>query len=211
MIGGTASGAGNVISANTLQGVAISDATTSGNLIQGNKIGTDASGTANLGNGDEGVSIAFNAFDNTVGGTVSGAGNTIAYNDMNGVTVEDGNGTGNAILSNAIFGNHLLGIDLGNDGVTMNTPLTSSHVGPNMLQSFPQLSSVVASGTNLVISGTLAGRPPNPFVGGPPIVYRVEFFAECRRPTSFPATGARATVFAWFSAMVSARTPGWHR
>ncbi len=178
LIGGTSAGAGNVISANTLHGIAIADASTSGNLIEGNFIGTDVSGTADLGNGDEGVSIAYDAFNNTVGGTSSGAGNTIAYNSMNGVTVEIGTGSGNAILSNAIFGNHLLGIDLGNDGVTLNTAATAPHVGPNMLQSFPVLSSVSSSGQDLLISGTLDGIPPDPAAEATPTIYRVEFFAN---------------------------------
>ena len=47
-IGGTAAGAGNLISGNTGLGIELSSAP--GNLIQGNFIGTNAAGTTALGN-----------------------------------------------------------------------------------------------------------------------------------------------------------------
>ena len=97
-IGGTGVSAGNIIGFNILAGVSISDATATGNLVVGNLIGTDSAGD-NLGNGS-GVSI-IGASDNTIGGTVSGAGNTIAFNTGAGVTVDTG--TGNTIRANAIF------------------------------------------------------------------------------------------------------------
>ena len=85
---------------------------TSGNIIQGNFIGTQRDGRNPLGNlqgiGFVGVG---NANNNLVGGTVPGAGNIIAFNDMQGVLGEAAAGTGNAILGNSIFGNGALGID----------------------------------------------------------------------------------------------------
>ncbi len=48
-----------------------------------------------------GVSIFSSASNNTIGGTVSGAGNTIAFNSGDGVFVSSG--TSNAILGNFIF------------------------------------------------------------------------------------------------------------
>ena len=44
IIGGTAPGSGDVISANTDEGVYISDLGTTGNIVEGDDIGTDASG-----------------------------------------------------------------------------------------------------------------------------------------------------------------------
>ncbi|MDQ3812915.1 MAG: CSLREA domain-containing protein, partial [Armatimonadota bacterium] len=64
-IGGTASGAGNLISGNT-HGININSGAT-GNLVQGNKIGTNAAGTAALGN-QYGV-VMDGAPNNTIGGT----------------------------------------------------------------------------------------------------------------------------------------------
>jgi hypothetical protein len=57
-----------------------------GNTIQGNFIGTDATGTLNLGNAGTGVRLG-NVTGNTVGGTGPAAGNTIAFNDGSGVFV----------------------------------------------------------------------------------------------------------------------------
>jgi CSLREA domain-containing protein len=76
-IGGTEPGTGNLISGNIDDGILISPGPT-GNTIQGNFIGTDASGTADLENGGNGVDIS--ASDNTIGGTTAGARNIISAN-----------------------------------------------------------------------------------------------------------------------------------
>ena len=70
-IGGTAAGAGNVISANIWTGLLISGG--SDNVIEGNKIGTDVSGTKPLGNEIFGIRL-FSTTGNQIGGTSSGAG-----------------------------------------------------------------------------------------------------------------------------------------
>src|SRR5262249_39179862 len=76
--------AGNLISGNRKSGVAIQDAGTTGNQIQGNYIGTNANGSAALVPGvgfsqDAGVAIT-DASDNLVGGAEPGAGNLISGN-----------------------------------------------------------------------------------------------------------------------------------
>ncbi len=145
-IGGTAAGSGNLISSNGTNGVAITvDAF--GNSVEGNLIGVDATGIGALGNGLRGVAIS--ASSNTVGGTDLGAANTIAFSGGDGVWVESG--TGNAILSNAIFSNVGLGIDLGNDGPTANEA-DDADIGPNNLQNFPEIASAEIGATgDLVI------------------------------------------------------------
>ena len=82
-IGGTEPAARNLISGNTT-GIAHgdSDRACGGVLIQGNLIGTDASGTVALGN-VTGVSVGDN--NSTVGGTVPGAGNIISGNTGSGI------------------------------------------------------------------------------------------------------------------------------
>ena len=128
-VGGPLPGAGNVISGNLGDGVFLDGA--SSNVVQGNFVGTDASGIRPLGNGINGVSATFgfasdlSATNNTIGGTGAGAGNIIAFNSNIGVKIGESSfdsSTGNAILSNSIFANGALGIDLGADGVTPNTP-----------------------------------------------------------------------------------------
>src|SRR5262249_22736089 len=54
-IGGTAAGAGNLLSGNTLDGVFVIGSSARNNVIQGNFIGTDVTGTQPLGNGGNGV------------------------------------------------------------------------------------------------------------------------------------------------------------
>ena len=77
-IGGTAAGAGNVISGHTFDGVTLDEA--SGNVVQGNKIGTDPTGTIALGN-SAGVLLGYaSAANNLIGGTAPGAGNLISGN-----------------------------------------------------------------------------------------------------------------------------------
>ncbi len=82
-IGGTIAAHRNVISGNANIGVAIN--TASGNIVQGNYIGTDVTGSAIIANGQSGVDV-FNtgATGNVIGGTASGAGNLISGNGSNG-------------------------------------------------------------------------------------------------------------------------------
>ncbi len=101
-VGGTANGAGNLISGNSAYGVAIAGAGSSGNVVLGNKIGTDVSGTAPIGNSLDGVWVLYGATDNTVGGTSPGAGNLISGNGNNGVFIGAGGTSGNVVLGNKI-------------------------------------------------------------------------------------------------------------
>ena len=59
IMGGTTAAARNLISGNTAEGVLIQGSTSgaTGNQILGNYIGTDVNGTADLGNGTEGIEI----------------------------------------------------------------------------------------------------------------------------------------------------------
>jgi len=166
VIGGTAAGAGNVISGNGSDGIAIGN-TSSGTLIQGNFIGTKADGVGALGNKANGVDIFTNSLNNFVGGTAAGAGNRIAFNTFAGVAVDTG--TGNAILGNSIYSNNRGGIDLTPLGVNANDGCDSD-TGPNNKQNFPILTTVTPGTPNTTISGTLNSTASTQ--------YRVEFFAS---------------------------------
>ena len=184
IIGGTAAGAGNVISGNDGEGIRIINAGATGNLVQGNLIGTNAAGTAGIGNGGEGVWISQSAAGNTVGGTLAGAGNTIAYNGLSGVVLGSTAGSGNAILGNAIYANADLAIDLvgGTEdgfGVTQND-LGDGDSGSNNLQNYPVLATASTTGAQVTISGTLNSTASRTF--------RIEFFAN-----SEPAPGQDAS------------------
>jgi CSLREA domain-containing protein len=86
-VGGASAGAGNVISGNAAKGVLITDPGTTGNLISGNFIGTDISGSTPLFNGSNGVDIAAGAANNTFLGNTIGSG-TFPVN-MNGLANHD--------------------------------------------------------------------------------------------------------------------------
>src|SRR5262249_28113554 len=81
-IGGTTPEARNVISGGLGAGIVITEfgrlEVVQGNVIQGNFIGTDVTGAHALGN--QGVGVVVNDDANTIGGTVAGAGNIIAFN-----------------------------------------------------------------------------------------------------------------------------------
>jgi hypothetical protein len=118
-VGGTVAGAGNVISGNGNTGVDISGSSGgSNNRVEGNRIGTKAGGTGDLGNRANGVNIS-SSDGNTIGGAASGAGNLIAGNDGYGIGVSGSLGSGNAVLNNAIRANGDGGVILSSNRTTV--------------------------------------------------------------------------------------------
>ncbi|MFB2836579.1 Calx-beta domain-containing protein [Floridanema evergladense] len=174
-IGGTTPEKRNVISGNDYGGIVIYNSNATGNRVLGNFIGTDITGTIDLGNSNFGISI-FSSSNNIIGGTELGAGNTIAFNKFSGGVIVN-YGSKNAILSNAIFSNARLGLDLDslavnfsqNNGVTQND-FGDSDTGPNNLQNFPVLTSASSNSNSTTVKGTLNSAPNSTF--------RVEFFAS---------------------------------
>jgi hypothetical protein len=124
-IGGPSEGDRNVISAMG-GGIRIFQISlnTAGNVIEGNYIGTDRTGTQPLGNDGFGIMIHAGAHDNTIG-----PHNLIAYNSGDGVWVDEPNTNGNTITQNSMHSNGDLGIDLTNDGNdSVEAPTFSSHM-----------------------------------------------------------------------------------
>jgi titin len=116
VIGGAVPGAGNIISGNTTYGVVLFNAGTTGNQVQGNFIGVDATGQAALGNTGYGVGIANGASGNTIGAAGSGALNVISANTLGGVVVF-GSGTNNDVVQGNRIGTDNTGtLALGNGG-----------------------------------------------------------------------------------------------
>ena len=101
-IGGTAAADRNVISGNTGNGIDFRGATATGNLLQGNYIGTDVTGTVDLGNTGDGVELSLAATNNTVGGAAAGAGNLISGNTNAGVLITTAGSNGNVVQGNRI-------------------------------------------------------------------------------------------------------------
>ena len=157
-IGGTTATKQNLISGNHW-GVRLDGASATGNLVAGNLIGTDLTGKAPLANEVNGVIVSTNASNNTIGGVTADLGNTIAFNVLAGVSVESG--TGDSILSNSIFLNGMLGIDLVSPG-TGN--------GPNNLQIYPVLEYATSNGSITHVHGTIKSVLPTTFL--------IQFFSD---------------------------------
>jgi hypothetical protein len=168
-IGGSAAGAGNVISGNDGIGIVLGgSAASTFAIVQGNFIGTDLTGTLALGNADR--AIHAGGPDSTIGGTGPGDGNVIANTRITaGGQTGDGVylpfGTGNRIRGNSIYGNAGIGIDVmpsgSPDGVTPNDP-GDADTGGNAMQNFPVLSSVT-NGATTRIQGALHSTPSTIF------------------------------------------------
>ncbi|MEJ7588950.1 MAG: SdrD B-like domain-containing protein, partial [Ferruginibacter sp.] len=150
-IGGTTAGAGNTISGNTQYGVYISNATTTGNIVQGNYIGRNAANTAAIaGHSIAAVSIAVSSDNNAVGGTAAGAGNVISGNSAIGITIA-ANSTGNSILSNSIYANTGIGIDLASVAAANDGTKTSTLANYGMDE--PVFTTASLIGTTLTLAG----------------------------------------------------------
>ena len=130
-IGGSAPGAGNVITARA-DGIIFSHNPT-GVVIQGNKIGIDITGTMPLGNGNCGIDTgaagpAWGPTSWTIGGVNAGEGNIIAFNGFNGVSITSVDGINRGpILGNSIHDNGLLGITLAASGCGTTMPTPNRH------------------------------------------------------------------------------------
>ena len=146
-IGGTTPAARNLISGNVGQGVSVAF---SGNRVEGNFIGVDATGAATLGNSDRGVSV--NGSGNTVGGPTAAFRNVISGNNRGAQF----NG------SNHILQGNLIGTD-----VTGTTAITNLNEGVTLDGS-----------TDVLIGGPTptAGVPPGNVVSGN-IGHGIDLFA----------------------------------
>jgi uncharacterized repeat protein (TIGR01451 family) len=132
IIGGTTPDSRNVISGNTDDGI-VADFD-SGDTIQGNLIGTDATGTVALGNGD-GVFIGGSGA--VVGGTASAARNIISGNGR-GMFLSDGD-------SVVVQGN-FIGTDISG------TTALSNDVGISLTSSFSNTIGGTSSGAGNIIA-----------------------------------------------------------
>jgi titin len=155
-VGGTTPGARNVLSGNAYNGVVIAFAGTVDNLVEGNDIGTTASGGTALANGGDGVDIVGGANTNTIGGASAAARNIISGNSGNGVNIRDANSNNNVIAHNDI-GTNLAGtaaLANGGDGVLVQNGATNNTVGGTAAGSGNVVSGNAVCGVYLKDPGT---------------------------------------------------------
>ncbi len=143
LIGGTIAGAGNLLSG--AMGYPFGSGLILGgydNVVQGNFIGTDITGTKKLGNSGDGITVGvleYRTGTAVIGGTEPGAGNLISGNFSAGITL-----AGDAVLVQANF--------IGTD-ITGTNPIPNG----NLIEiGFERSGIFVLRGTN-VIGGTSAG------------------------------------------------------
>lgn len=108
-IGGTATGAKNVLSNNGDDGVYMDNV--DNNSVLGNYIGTNNTGLVDQGNTGSGIYLSQGSSSNAIGGSISGSRNVISGNDgEGGIYITDDSSD-----SNTIKGNY---IGVGSDGET---------------------------------------------------------------------------------------------
>jgi titin len=157
-IGGTTAGARNVISGNVTSGVILFGRRT---VVQGNYVGTNATGSAALGDQLRGVIVAGS--NSVIGGTTAGARNVISGGNAFGVAVGSGAENvvvqGNYIGTDAsgaqALGNRVAGVDLSTDAFT--TLIGGSAPGAGNVISANAGFGILSRAPNPVIQGNLIG------------------------------------------------------
>jgi hypothetical protein len=120
-VGGVNPSARNIISGKGATGIEIFELFASNNVVQGNFIGTDRTGTKAIGNTDRAVVVNMNASAALIGGEAPGAGNVISGNLNRGITLD---GSNNSVQGNLIgtsvtgqpLGNARTGVEIGGSG-----------------------------------------------------------------------------------------------
>lgn len=202
---------GNVMGGHAGALIEFWDTAASNVVIQGNSFGVGANGASIM--PTDGVeSIIFaggptrNYSNMLIGGAAPGQGNIIANSANSGIRLESTgsniqiigntirnnaafgvtifNNTRAAIVSNRIFANGLIGIDLGENGVTPNDP-GDGDSGPNDLLNFPAAIRAIVTGPsalgyNFTLDAAAAAAG-----------YRIEFFASSTADPSGHGEGER--------------------
>jgi parallel beta-helix repeat protein len=156
-IGGTTSGERNVISGNDVLGVLITGS--DDNVVEGNYIGTNASASAALPNGEEGVVITGGAQGNTI------RNNVISGNTRSGVHI-DGGARSNIVKGNYIGTNANGTNAIANDvGVYIHEGAQSNTVGGSSPGDRNVISGNLQEGVFISDSGTTGNVAKGNYIG----------------------------------------------
>ena len=166
VIGGGSPGEGNVVAGASIAGVLIQTDETDV-VVQGNAIGTDASGTLALTNA---IGVMATSGGGLIGGTSAGEGNRIERNARDGISVSGATSVF-AMLGNALYANGTLGISLSPTDTPTPNDDGDPDTGPNGLQNYPVVTNAaIGPITSVHVSGSLDSSADTTF--------RVEFFAN---------------------------------
>ena len=171
VIGGTDAGAANVISGNASGdgsdggGVEISGIGTTGNLVEGNFIGTNPDGSAAVAN-RVGVSIGSGASANVIGGTAPEARNLISGNNDSGIIITDAGTTLNLVEGNLIGTDNDGSGRLGNaSGVKVSSAASGNVIGGTEAGAGNVISGNLLFGVVLADAGTTGNRIEGNLIG----------------------------------------------
>ncbi len=166
VVGGNSIDERNIISGNALDGLLVEDDSLN-NIIMGNFIGSDLTGTKIIANQMNGIEIS-NAFNTQIGGVGSGEGNLIYGNTGDGVAVKYAS-INNPVIGNSIYMNGGLGINLigEEEGTSRVTPndIGDADIGANQMQNFPVITNIKYEqfNTRITLEGILESIPIAPF------------------------------------------------
>jgi titin len=165
-VGGTSAAARNVISGNGFDGVVIINVGTENNVVEGDYVGTDATGAHSLGNSVCGVGVALGASNNTVGGTSTAARDVISGNGF-GVYISD-SGTDDNLVEGDYIGTEVTGsVALGNanGGVILIDGAAGNTVGGTTAAARDVISGNVGAGVTVYGSGTTDNLVAGDYIG----------------------------------------------
>ena len=175
-VGGTTEGERNVISGNSGPGVSIEGYLSNENYIVGNYIGTDATGTVDIGNSGAGVLISDGATGNVIGGGTDGEKNVISGNQSQGVSITDNETDNNQVIGNYIGSDKEGNLPIGNNiGVQIDSDATGNVISGTLIAFNRSADMIVESTTgNLfernVVQAAPTGRVENRWTLGNSLV-----------------------------------------
>jgi hypothetical protein len=164
-IGGASALARNVISGNTNAGIYLAGPGVTNNIVQGNYIGLNVSGTTALASQQNGVFLLDGASGDTIGGASAGAGNLISGNRQYGIYISDPGTSSNFVLGNFIgpnvtgtnaIGNGSIGIGIWSSASGNNIGGAATGAG-NLLSGNPAYGIAMGGVSGNVIQGNYIG------------------------------------------------------
>jgi hypothetical protein len=166
--GGNCTGECNLFSANDEWGIFLSDNALS-NTVSGNYVGTDVSGTMDLGN-EDGIGIHDQASYNLIGGDTPGERNLISGSEDYGVDMRGSDVANNTVSGNYIGTNAAGTAAIANDdnGVFIGNGASGNLIGGATAGERNLISGNGGNGVNILGSGTMSNTVRGNFIGTNP-------------------------------------------
>lgn len=163
LIGGSGANEGNLI-AGGFRGIQISFVSSDGTVIQGNRIGTDKTGTQDIGATTFGIRVSSSSKNTLIGGTTAGAMNLISGNTT-GIRI-DSNGVGsptNVLIQGNRIGTKLDGLSALANGTGIE--ITDSASGVTVGGTVAGASNLISGNTGVGVQITGVGTTGNTIRG----------------------------------------------